>query len=223
MYLTECVSEPRASSCLQLELILHAGGPFSCLCSSFEEASVLVQRHQTIKDGEMGRYFIFYKWLILPFGQHPETGAFHLLFLCFEFKSGLFLEARVVFFSFLFYGALTCLPQSYFLQSSLCTFVNCCCCLHLVCLWFILNRKGVNLCFPFFLQDSDRAVEATWGGRSGGWNRCSPSHRDGDQWHLCKGPAFQQRSVLYASPICLRWQVVWPWRCSRWVTTYELR
>lgn len=40
---------------------------------------------------------------MLPFGQHPETGAFHLLFLCFEFKSGLFLEARVVFFfSFLF-------------------------------------------------------------------------------------------------------------------------
>lgn len=35
---------------------------------------------------------------MLPFGQHPETGAFHLLFLSFEFKSGLFLEARVAFF-----------------------------------------------------------------------------------------------------------------------------
>lgn len=32
----------------------------SCLCSSFEEASVLVQRHQTIKDGKSESCFIYF-------------------------------------------------------------------------------------------------------------------------------------------------------------------
>lgn len=84
-YLTESISY-----WTKCQLLFTAGvnsacwKTFSCLCSSFDEVSVLVQRHQTMKDGEMGSYFVFYKWLMLPFDKHPETGAFHLL-LCFEF------------------------------------------------------------------------------------------------------------------------------------------
>lgn len=59
---------------------------FSCLCSSFEEASELVQRHQTIKDGKMGSCVIFYKWLLLPVGKHPEPRPFHPQFHCLWIK-----------------------------------------------------------------------------------------------------------------------------------------
>lgn len=88
----------------QCQLLFTAGAnsacwkTFSCLCSSFEEASVLVQRHQTMKDGEMGTL-----WFINDWCSRLANIQRLVLFISFSYGlnlTGLFLEARIVSFQF---------------------------------------------------------------------------------------------------------------------------
>lgn len=92
-YLTEPISD-----WTQCQLLFTAGAnsacwkTFSCLCSSFEEASVLVQRQWKMARWEVALYFINDCCSHLANIQRPVV-----LFIL-----GLFLEARIVSFPFFF-------------------------------------------------------------------------------------------------------------------------
>lgn len=101
LYLLKSFEDPTAywtesiSDWTQCQLLFTAGAnsacwkTFSCLCSSFEEASVLVQRHWKMARWEVALYFINDCCSHLANIQRP------VLFIL-----GLFLEARIVSFPF---------------------------------------------------------------------------------------------------------------------------